>query len=136
MPLRASELDAVLNAHAYLRVERPPELWLPATELDPFLRMLGELIAAALQRNGGVLAGVAVNVANVVVEPDAAGALPVGELVALSVSGDGEWPETAWPALVSEGVASAAAAAGAVAGYSRALGRCGSVTVIFRRAAS
>jgi hypothetical protein len=25
--VRASELDGILNAHAFLQVERPPELW-------------------------------------------------------------------------------------------------------------
>jgi hypothetical protein len=43
----AIELEGVLNAHAFLRVERPPELWDTAVELEAFLRVLGEMIAAA-----------------------------------------------------------------------------------------
>jgi hypothetical protein len=132
----SSELEGLLNAHAFLHVERPPELWPPAAELEPFVRMLGELIAVALARNGGVLEAVTLNVSNVVVEPDAAGPLPIGQHVAVTVSGDGDWnPETTWPALVSDAVASAAAAADAVGGYSRALPESGSVTVLFPREA-
>lgn len=129
----SSELEGVLNAHAFLRVERPPELWAPATELEPFLRLLGELISAALVRNGNELGEVTLNVSNVVVEEDAAGLLPVGEHLAVSVSSAGDWPETTWPQLVSDEIAEAAATAGAVAGYSRSLDGEGSVVVLFRR---
>ncbi len=63
----AAEFDGLLNAHAYLRVERPPEPWTPAAGLEPFTRMLGELIVAGLARNGGVLAALTLNVSDAVV---------------------------------------------------------------------
>lgn len=129
----AADFEGLLSAHAFLRVERPPELWTPAAELEPFVRMLGELISAALVRNGGELGEVTLNVSNVVVTPDAAGAIPEGEHVAVTVSAAGGWPETVWPDLVGDEIAGAAAAAGAVAGYSRDLGDSGSVTVFFTR---
>jgi hypothetical protein len=50
--VRASELDGILNAHAFLQVERPPELWAATAELESFIRLLAEMIAAALVRNG------------------------------------------------------------------------------------
>jgi hypothetical protein len=39
----ATELEGLLNAHAFMRVERPPELWAPQGELEPFVRLLGEM---------------------------------------------------------------------------------------------
>jgi hypothetical protein len=63
--VRASELDGILNAHALLRVERPPELCATTVELEPFIRLLGEMIAAALVRNGHKLEEVTLNVSNV-----------------------------------------------------------------------
>jgi hypothetical protein len=132
--VQTAELEGLLRAHAFLQVERPPELWVPAAELEPFARVLGELIAAALARNGKVLEDVTLNVSNVVVEPEAAGLIPVGEHFAVTVGGAGDWmPETKWPELVNADLAAAAAAAGAVSGYSRALDGGGSVTVFFPR---
>jgi hypothetical protein len=140
--VRADELAGVLNAHAFLRVERPPELWAPRAELEPFVRLLGELIAAALARNGGQLSEVTLNVANVVAEPAAAGAVPAGEFVAVTARGRGDWsPQVTWrpsadAQLVGPDLDAAAAAAGAVYGYSRVLAAGeGSVTVFFARGA-
>ena len=138
--MTAAELDGLLNAHAYLRVERPPTLWPPDSELEPFTRLLGEMIAAGLVRNGGVLAELTLNVSNVVIEPEVAGPLPAGEFVAVTIRGQGDWkPETSWTAPARSGavlksVQEAASAAGAAHLYSRVLGDDdGSVTVLLPR---
>lgn len=68
----ASELEGILNAHAFLRVERPPVLWETDVDLEAFIRALGEMIAAGLVRNGQELSGITLNVSNVTVEPEAA----------------------------------------------------------------
>ncbi len=131
-----AELDGVLNAHAYLRVERPPSLWAPQSELEPFVRMLGELIVVGLLRNGNVLAELTLNVSNVVIEPAAAGPMPAGVFVAVTIRGRGDWsPEATWAPTTSsaelESAQAAAQAAGAVYLYSRVLGDDeGSVTVL------
>jgi hypothetical protein len=142
--LLATELEGLLNAHAFLRVERPPELWAPQAELEPFIRLLGEMIAAALARNGQKLEEVTLNVSNVRVEPKAAGPIPEGDFVALTVRSEGDWsPEGTWhpgedpeeASLVSGDLLSAAVVAGCSYGYTRVLGaEEGSVTVFFRRA--
>jgi hypothetical protein len=44
------DLEALLRAHPFMKVERPPQLWSPDTEDEPFLRMLGEMIALGLGR--------------------------------------------------------------------------------------
>lgn len=138
----AAELEGLLNAHPFLQVERPPTLWAPAADLEPFIRLLGEMIAAALVRNGHELAEITLNVSNVTVEPSAAGSVPEGDFVAITIGSQGDWsPETSWhpgdesgAALVSADLRSAATAAGASYGYTRALhDREGSVTVFFRR---
>jgi hypothetical protein len=141
----STELEGLLNAHAFLQVERPPALWAPEVDLEPFVRLLGEMIAAALVRNGQELAEVTLNVANVTVEADAAGGIPEGDFVAVTIRSRGDWsPETSWhprdeprPTLVSPDLQSAAVAAGAAYGYTRSSGDGeGSVTVFFRRAAA
>ncbi len=43
------DLGPLLNAHAYLRVERPPELWEADVDDVPLVRVLGEMIATALR---------------------------------------------------------------------------------------
>jgi hypothetical protein len=141
-----TQLEGLLNAHAFLRVERPPELWAPQAELEPFIRLLGEMIAAALARNGQKLEEVTLNVSNVTVEPEAAGHVPEGHFVAITVRSRGDWsPEEAWhPAenpeeasLVSGDLLSAAVAAGASYAYTRVSGDDeGSVTIFFRRLAA
>jgi hypothetical protein len=134
----AGELEALLNAHSYLgAIERPPHLWDVDAELEPLVRVMGEMLAAALARNGGVLEAVVLNVSNVVVEDDAAGAMPAGELVALTVRTGGGWSDSVWAAdgmLLTGDLSAAVEHAGAVYGYSRALGpNEGSVTVLFKR---
>jgi hypothetical protein len=87
----ADELDGLLNAHAFLSVERPPSIWAPSTDLESFLCLLGEMIAAGLVQNGGSLSEVVLNVSNVVVEPEASSEfLPPGEFVALTIRSGGE----------------------------------------------
>jgi len=139
--LQPSELEGLLNAHAFLRVERPPELWAPNADLEPFVRLLGEMISAALVRNGGLLGEVILNVANVTVEPDA-GAVPPGDFVSVTIKSAGDWsPESTWlpdagggPDLIGADLDAAARTAGAVYGYARVLdGGTGSVTLFFER---
>ena len=104
--------------------------------------MLGELIVVGLGRNGNVLPELTLNVANVTVEPAAAGAIPVGEFVAVTIRGRGDWaPETTWTARtdvdqILESAKRAAQVAGAAHLYSRVLGTDeGSVTVLLPRQA-
>jgi hypothetical protein len=139
----ANEFQALLNAHPYLRVERPSTVWTPEAELEPFIRLLGEMIAAGLARNGQQLAEITLNVSNVTVEPRAAGPIPEGDFVAITIRSTGDWsPETSWqphaepaPQLVSRDLESAARVAGVAYGYTRALPDDeGSVTVFLRRA--
>jgi hypothetical protein len=134
------ELGWILNAHGFMRVERPPNLWDPASELEPFVRLLGEMLSAGLVRNGGVLEELTLNVANVVVEPDA-GDVPSGEYVAVTIRGRGDWtPETTWPrgsqTIVGDDLTTtAASAARAAYAYTRVLPEGeGSLTVLFDRA--
>jgi hypothetical protein len=136
--VRASELDGILNAHAFLRVERPPELWPTTVELEPFIRLLGEMIAAALVRNGQLREEITLNVSNVVVEPEAAGPAPVGDHVAVTIRSRGEWgPEAHWilgeeTRLVSPDLSSALTGASATYAYTRVLANGeGSLTVFF-----
>jgi len=91
------DIEPYLQAHAFLRIERPPELWKVACSEKEFLGVLGELIVAGLSR-GNDLGDLLLNVSNVVVEDDApGGAPPRGRFVAISISGAGDWePELAW----------------------------------------
>ena len=58
-------LEPILVAHSYLTVERPPTLWaLDADDEERLIRLLGEMIAAGLVRNGGDLPSIVLNVAN------------------------------------------------------------------------
>jgi hypothetical protein len=141
--VEASELQGVLTAHAFLRVERPPTLWAPEAELEPFIRLLGEMISAGHVRNGQELAAITLNVANVTVEPEHASTVPAGDFVAVTIRCVGDWaPEATWqptapPAapFVSSDLPAAAAAAGAAYAYTRTLADGeGSVTVFLPRA--
>ena len=91
------DIEPYLQSHAFLRVERPPELWEVDCSEQAFLGVLGELIVAGLLR-GNALGDLLLNVSNVVVEDDApGGAPPHGWFVALSISGAGDWePELVW----------------------------------------
>ena len=139
--VRASELDGVLNAHAFLRVERPPELWATTVELERFVRVLGEMIAAALIRNRQELEEITLNVANVVVEPAAAELAPEGDYVAVTIRSRGDWgPETVWASgdgtkILSPDLTTALRSAEASCAYTRVLsGDEGSITVFFAAA--
>ena len=44
MEPRRIDLDALLNAHAFMVVERPPRLWEVDVDDEPFIRMLSEMI--------------------------------------------------------------------------------------------
>jgi hypothetical protein len=137
-----SELEGLLRAHSFLKVERPPELWEPDVELEPFIRLLGEMIAAGLVRNGQELGEITLNVSNVVVDESAAGPMPTGAFVALTIRSAGDWnPETTWDpvtehdgSLVSHDLENALNVASASWAYTRELGDEGSVTVLFPRA--
>jgi hypothetical protein len=137
------ELEALLRAHGFMRVEHPPELWEVDSEIERFLPMLGEMIALGLS-TGTDLSELTLNVSNVVVEPDEDPDEPPwlepGEYVAITVRGSGGWGEDdAWRA--GQGptrgplanVGPRADEAGAVYVYTRELGGEGSVTALLPR---
>jgi hypothetical protein len=138
----ASELEGILNSHAFLRVERPPMLWETDVDLEAFIRALGEMIAAGLVRNGQELSEITLNVSNVTVEPKAAGPMPAGDFVAVTIRSDGDWsPEATWdPAarhdgsLVGHDLETALTTASAAWACTRELGAdVGSVTALYPR---
>ena len=134
-------LEAHLRSHAFMKVERPPLMWSPDTEDEPFLLMLGEMIALGLGR-GTELADLTLNVSNVTVDPDEdeeGESIPEGDYVAVTVRGAGVWEDDLWRAgqgattgLLGNVVA-AADAAGAVYAYTRNLGSEGSVSALLPR---
>jgi hypothetical protein len=136
-------LEAFLRAHAFMRVEQPPELWEADTDDESFLRMLGLMIVIGLNR-GNELADLVLSVANVTVEPDEdeeeEAWLPEGDYVAVTIRGAGDWAEDdVWrggqgptTGLLSD-VGPAADGAGAVFAYTRNLGGEGSVTALLPR---
>jgi hypothetical protein len=133
------DLDGPLRAHSAVKVERPPTLWEADTETEPFLALVGELIALGLGR-GNELADLMLNVSNVVVEPDdEEGSISEGEFVAITLRGAGTWEDDSWRPGIEPTSASlrqlgpAAAEAGAVHAYERNLGAEGSVTVFLPR---
>lgn len=139
MEPRRIDLDAVLTAHAFMRVERPPELWAIDVDDDVFIRMLGELIVVGLLHHN-VLAELTLNVANVTVGEDGPAGVDAGDHVAVTVRGPGTWEEeVAWtPAsdepLWSSDLDTAVRAASASYAYLRPLGDDGgSITVFIPR---
>jgi hypothetical protein len=136
---RPIDLDALLNAHAFLRVERPPELWEMDVLDEPFIRMLGELIVVGLLHHD-VLGELALNVSNVVVGDDGPSGVDPGDHVAVTIRGAGDWErDVTWtPASVdplwSGDLDVAVRAAGASFAYLRRLGDDeGSITVFIPR---
>jgi hypothetical protein len=137
-------LPPLLRAHGYMRTESPPVIWEAKTEDLDFVPLLGEMIEAAL-RPGTRLSSLTLAAANVVVPPDTYEVgepvdIPVGEYVAVTVSGPGTW-STDWrwtpgtdatsgkcplstPRLIAAGVRFA---------YGRALGASSSMTVFLVR---
>ena len=95
------DLDGPLRAQISLKVERPPTLWEAETEVEPFLALLGEMIALGLGR-GNELGDLTLNVSNVVAEPDEddeeVDRIPDGEYVAITVRGAGAWDDDTWRA--------------------------------------
>jgi hypothetical protein len=97
------DLGPFLDAHSDLRVERPPELWEADVDEGALVRLLGEMIAAALAR-GSARGEIVLRVNNVTVEPpdDQCGGAAdepfPGDYVALTVvGGRGDWrPEVSW----------------------------------------
>lgn len=93
-------LEPILRAHAYMKVERPPDLWEADTEDSRFLALLGEIIAAALS-SGAALGQLTLSASNIVVEPPEdgeAGMFPQpAEYVAITVRGPTDFgPDDTW----------------------------------------
>ena len=136
-------LDALLRAHAFMKVERPPELWAADTDDIRFLPLLGEMIAAPLSY-GVELDELTLSVANVVVEPDpdhTSEPLP-GEYVAVTVRGqvdlgpDATWhPGTALQSGLLGRLRERLVVAGALYAYVRRMPPEGSITVFLARLA-
>jgi hypothetical protein len=134
------KLDGIVRAHEFMHIERPPVLWEADTQDEVFIRLLGEMIAFALQRSLDV-STLTLNVANVVVDRDASSdRMSPGEYVAVTVRGPGSGtPELVWRpnAPLTFGpfgdLDKAASKARAVWVYSRNLGEEGSITAFFCR---
>jgi hypothetical protein len=139
-------LEALLRAHAFLRVERPPELWEALADDTTLIPLLGEMIAARLAL-GGRLEELTLNASNVVVheddfpEHDDLDPRP-GEYVALTVMGEGAPEDDAtWsPRRAARGgalqrLAGRLAAAGARFAYTRSFDGKGTVTIFLARKA-
>jgi hypothetical protein len=134
------ELHAILRAHEFMHVERPPSLWEADAEDVGVVRLLGGMIAVGLGRRSN-LGDLVLNASNVTVEPGSEPrGVPAGDYVALSVRGGGDWgPEWTWrPGERTSTEAFAhieaeALGAGAAYAYSRSLDSEGSVTVFLRR---
>ena len=90
MAPRRIDLDALLTAHAFMRVERPPELWQVDVDDEPFIRMLGEMIVVGLLHHE-VLAEVTLNASNVTFGDDGPEGVAPGDYVAVTVTGPGVW---------------------------------------------
>jgi hypothetical protein len=133
------DLGPYLNAHAYLRVERPPELWEAECDDELLIRLTGELIVAALAR-GSELSDIGLLASNVVID-ESVGIPSAGDYVAVTVSGAGDWgPEILWDpthsptgSLVGAEVDAAARALGVAWAYTRTGADGGSVTVLLPR---
>jgi hypothetical protein len=130
VPPRPIDLEALLRAHAFLRVERPPELWTVDVLDGPFIRMLGEMIVVGLLHHD-VLAELTLNVANVTVEAEPPDGVAPGDYVSISILGPGTWEhDRAWtPGAVeplwSPDLDAALRAASAAYAYLRTLGDAG-----------
>lgn len=132
-------LEPLVRAHAFMKVEHPPQMWEADTRDEDFLRVLGEMIALGLGR-GNELGELTLSVANVTAEPDEEGEwIPAGDYVAVTVRGGGTWDDDLWRAGqgptngLLRNVGPAADTAGAVFAYTRNLPPEGSVTTLFPR---
>ena len=136
------DVGPLLNAHAFLRVERPPVLWDVDVDDEPLVRAIGEMIAAALTR-GTDLADVVMSATNVTVEsgPDPERPEPApGEYVAFTIAGGGDWsPEVTWSltdrsvTLLNPDLDAAARVAGIPWASTRVTADGGSVTIFLHR---
>jgi hypothetical protein len=138
------KLDALLRAHGFMNVQRPPLLWDADTEDTRFVPLLGEMIAAALA-GGGELSALTLNASNVSVDladdPDDAGSgPPQGEFVAITISGatdlgpDGSWnPGRSSSVALLNRLTDRLAVAGARYAYVRRMPPTGSITVFLAR---
>lgn len=64
------DTGAVLTAHEYIHLERPPLLWdIGADDHQAFFRLLGEMIARVLTR-GNELGDLTLNAGNVTIDHD------------------------------------------------------------------
>jgi hypothetical protein len=84
-------LEPLVRAHAFLRIERPPEIWEADTDDTRFVPLLGEMIAAGLA-GGAPLRELTLNVANIESagpEHEDGGDLhaPAGRFVGVTISG-------------------------------------------------
>jgi hypothetical protein len=139
---RRIDLDALLNAHAFMRVERPPQLWEVDVDDEPFIRMLGEMIVVGLLHHD-VLAELTLNASNVTVGDDGLEGVAAGDYLAISIRGRGDWegdmswtPASAEP-FWSPDLDTAVRAASASFAYRRRLGDDeGSITVFVPRSTS
>ena len=135
--------DALLRAHAYLNVQRPPEIWEADTEDVRFVPLLGEMIAAVLSK-GAALGDLTLNVSNVVIQPqmdeDDRSDLQPGDYVAVTVSGAADLgPDLVWTP--EKGAASGSLerldqrlrTAGVSYAYLRRIPPTGSITVFLGR---
>ena len=141
------KLDALLRAHGFMKVERPPEIWEADTEDTRFVPLLGEMITAALA-GGGELAELTLNASNIVVpvndDADPSERIdspPSGDFVAITVSGatdlgpDDRWrPGRRSNAKLLAGLADRLVVAGARYAYVRRMPPRGSMTVFLPRA--
>jgi len=85
-----------MNAHAFMRVERPPVLWEVDVDDEPFIRMLGEMIVVGLLHHD-VLAELTLNASNVTVDDDGPDGVAAGDYVAITIGGPGDWePDVSW----------------------------------------
>lgn len=134
MEPRRVDLDALLNAHAFMRVERPPELWTVDVLDEPFIRMLGEMVVVGLLHHD-VLGELTLNASNVTIESEPPQGVAPGDYVAITIAGPGEWEadvswtpastETFW----SDDLDAAVRGASVSFAYVRRLENGGSITV-------
>jgi len=141
-------LEPLLNAHGFMRVERPPVLWEAATDDTRFIPLLGEMIAAGLS-GGAALEAMTLNASHVVIDSphrdeqedgDKPALAAPGEYVAVTVSGETTFgDDCVWrtPGPASGGLLKRLQAplitAGVVCAYTRYIAPRGSVTVLLRR---
>jgi hypothetical protein len=142
MESRRIDLDALLTAHAFMRVERPPELWEVDVDDVTFIRMLGEMIVVGPLHHE-VLAELTLDAPNVTVREDGPRDAAEGDYVAITARGPRAWQrDVTWTLASAEPLwspdldATVLAVASSLA-YLRRLGAGeGSITVFIPRCRS